>query len=484
MSISADDVNILIAAHLRETGAPHTAYIFSNEALVDTSISLPPQSLITILQKGMLYMQLEKSINARARSEESAGNIINSIVESAHQQEIIHLQKQIPKQKPATRAQTPISSQQIAPASPPPPEPLLEIPHVVELSTEAAQCLQKHDMEVFYGAWTPDSSAFATVSADATALIWLVKDHKFTDTLKLEHAASQDRANKGVVSLAWNSTGTLLATGCDDGTARLWTRKGALKFVLSSHKESIFAIQFSPNDKYLLTCSKDKQVIVWKVADGGKQQVFNYHEGSTLDVDWYDDNTFASCSGDYKILICQVGSSGIIKKLEGHTKDVNKISWDPTRKYLASCSDDSTVCVWRPFENADPIVFRGHKKEVYTIKWVPGVNSPRYLASGAFDNAIKVWDVPNCQCLYTIEKHTQPIFTISFSPRGKYFASGGNDMCLNIFRTADGAQIGKYNASGGLFDSAWSPNGEMIAICETDASVAVIPTSLLPNFHE
>ena len=483
MTINADDVNVLIAAHLRETNAPHTAYIFSHEAEVDDTIHLPPQSLITILQKGMLYMQLEKSINARVKNDDNnPESIINSIVDSAHQQENTHPQK--PPQKPKNIPRPP------PPPPPPvvkPPEPPLEKPLLTTLEPSKAQILKKHSQEVFCGAWTPDSTAFATASADATTIIWhLNKDRIIYETLTLDHGTQQDRSSKGVVSLTWNSTGTLLATGSNDGTARLWTNKGELKFVLNHHSGPVFAIQFSPNDQYLLTCSQDSQVIVWNVATGQQQQIFQYHnrESSALDVDWYDNVTFASCSADTNIIICSVGNSQLIKRLQGHTKDVNKISWDPSKKYLASCSDDTTVRVWRPFETDGCVTFNGHKAQVYTIKWVPGINSPRYLASGAFDSTIKVWDVPNSQCLYTITTHTQPIFTISFSPLGKFFASGGNDMVLNIFRTADGEQIGVYHTTGGLFDSTWSPDGKSIGLCETDHTIAILDTSWFPSYNE
>ena len=40
--------------------------------------------------------------------------------------------------------------------------------------------------------------------------------------------------------------------------------------------------------------------------------------GPTLDVDWRDDTSFASCSNDQTILLCKMGETKPVKTLRGH----------------------------------------------------------------------------------------------------------------------------------------------------------------------
>ena len=54
---------------------------------------------------------------------------------------------------------------------------------------------------------------------------------------------------------------------------------------------------------YLLTGSSDRSSIGWDTATGTVKQRFGYHEAPTLDVDWKDDKTFATCSTDKAILV-------------------------------------------------------------------------------------------------------------------------------------------------------------------------------------
>ncbi|OHT04317.1 transducin [Tritrichomonas foetus] len=464
MTISGDEVNVLIRRYLQESGYQHTAFLFGREALLDQTgydnIVLPPQAMINILKKGMLYMQLEKGINERAKNDDSVDNVINSIVDSIKSREPSQ-----PPQRPRSVPDPPVA----------PPEP-------TELHPSAGIALKGHFSDVFCGAWTPDGHYLATGSADATSIIWEIEDHTNISNYILDHATQQQRSDKDISTLAWNSSGTILATGCYDGSARLWTNHGELKFVLVKHTEAVFAVQFSPDGKTLLTGSSDAKIIAWSVSTGEVIQTFTHHDQRAFDVDWLDNKTFASCAGDKKICICVLGMQRPQFILQGHTSDVNKICWDPSKRMLASCSDDKTVRVWRPFDRANPIVLSGHTEHVYTIKWVP--NNSKIIASGSFDFTVRLWDVQNHSCIHILTAHTHPIYTISFSPKGKFFVSGGVDNVMYIWRTSDANIIASYPTKGCIFEAIWDPTGENISLCLSDGTVVVLPTNTIPLYDE
>ena len=49
----------------------------------------------------------------------------------------------------------------------------------------------------------------------------------------------------------------------------------------------------------------------------------------TLDVDWKNNNTFATSSSDRTIQVCRLGDEAPLKTFLGHTDEVNGIKWDP-----------------------------------------------------------------------------------------------------------------------------------------------------------
>ena len=239
--------------------------------------------------------------------------------------------------------------------------------------------LNKHTSEVFMCAWNPIfTDLLATGSGDASARIWTMGGKTAQGgsgaCRLLQHGTnSTDKKNKDVTTLEWSPDGELLATGSYDGVARVWKRDGTIVHTLQGHLGPIFSLKWNKSGNYLLSGSYDKTTIVWNVA-GGKGEVkqqFHNHTAPALDVDWKDDETFASCSTDKSVLICRVGLTTPLKKFVGHKDEVNAVKWDPSGTYLASCSDDYTAKVWSlSSSNNEPLHdFKSHKQEIYTVKW-------------------------------------------------------------------------------------------------------------------
>lgn len=84
---------------------------------------------------------------------------------------------------------------------------------------------------------------------------------------------------------------------------------------------------------------------------------------------------------------------------------------------------------------------QAHSKEIYTIKWSPtgpGTRNPNMnltLASASFDSTVRLWDVERGVCTHTLTKHTEPVYSVGFSPDGKFLASGSFDKCVHIWST-------------------------------------------------
>ncbi|XP_034489376.1 F-box-like/WD repeat-containing protein ebi, partial [Drosophila innubila] len=66
MSFSSDEVNFLVFRYLQESGFLHSAYVFGIESHISQSnlngALVPPAALLTILQKGLLYTEVEWSV--------------------------------------------------------------------------------------------------------------------------------------------------------------------------------------------------------------------------------------------------------------------------------------------------------------------------------------------------------------------------------------------------------------------------------------
>ena len=578
MSVTSDEVNFLIYRYLQESGFSHSAFTFAYESLVTKSAvtagDLPPGALISLLQKGLQYVEIEAHLNEDGSKRDCPDPFALLMPYAVRKR--ARIERDAPDTDSSTRESSSSSSGKTSSGRKASPADNIVRPD--EVSN-----LRGHTNEVFVCRWNPKHDLLASGSKDSTARIWSIPhgasgmasgeaaslhpwvlDHSGNGDIAGQAKAAGDGAaaassdsgpdskadgssatasrdgagsasvGKDVTTMDWDPTGELLATGTFDGTARVWDRAGSLKSVLVGHKGPIFSLQWNKSGTALLSGSMDKSAIVWDPTTGAVKQQFNFHSEPTLDVDWRDDGTFATCSSDKFIHICEVGAQKPVKTFEGHMEEVNAIQWSPSGNLLASCSDDKTAKIWSVDQNSNDgrLVhdFTDHEREVrqpdgwgfcvfvvvslrllppthtrslisffvsppthahtqitnhksqqvYTVKWSPtgagsaNPNANLVLASGSWDSNIRLWDPTAGKCLFSLVKHTAAVYSVAFSPDGKYIASGAFDKRLHIWSVKDGALVKTLEGPAGIFDVCWNRTSTRISAGFSDGLVATI----------
>ena len=123
---------------------------------------------------------------------------------------------------------------------------------------------------------------------------------------------------------------------------------------------------------------------------------------------------------------------------------------------------------------------REHSKEIYTIRWSPtgpgsaNPNAPLRLASASFDSLIKIWDVEKGKSVHSLSKHSDPVYSVAFSPDGQLLASGSSDHALHIWDAKSGNLVKTFNGQGGIFEVCWNQAGNKVAACFSNNTLAVL----------
>ena len=80
--------------------------------------------------------------------------------------------------------------------------------------------------------------------------------------------------------------------------------------------------------------------------------------------------------------------------------------------------------------------------KVYTLRWRPagpGSLNPSLaplLATASFDSSVRLWEPESGKCAHVLRGHQDSVYSIAFSPNGKYLASGGFDSCVRVWNVA------------------------------------------------
>lgn len=180
------------------------------------------------------------------------------------------------------------------------------------------------------------------------------------------------------------------------------------------------------------------------------------HGFGTTSLSWSGRGSLASAGQDGKVKLWDVRSGGN-KELDGGSQWVEKVSWSPDGKHLAS-SAARKVRMWKRsgellWESKD------HQSTVSDIGWKPG--SSRVLASSAY-GGVNLWKVadPGSERKFEWQGST---LKISWSPNGKYIATGDQDSTVHFWIVSHGMDLQMFGYATKVRELAWDGTSRYLA---------------------
>jgi WD40 repeat protein len=154
--------------------------------------------------------------------------------------------------------------------------------------------------------------------------------------------------------------------------------------------------------------------------------------------------SFLACSIDEESVIHVWNRHGEQTRLEGHTDGITCLQYSLDGRYLASGSFDESIRLWRissesaarssPSEEsrnrASDITLLGHRTGTYALDFSP--TDSNLLASGSMHGEIKLWDVINQVCIHSFHPQPSIISTIFFLPGDDIRCYGVTSRCRMI----------------------------------------------------
>ncbi|MCA2653354.1 serine/threonine-protein kinase [Microcystis sp. M061S2] len=159
------------------------------------------------------------------------------------------------------------------------------------------------------------------------------------------------------------------------------------------------------------------------------------------------------------------------KTLTGHSDMVYSVVYSPDGHYLASGSYDNTIKIWEVATGKELRTLTGHSGWGSSVVYSP---DGRYLARGSWDDTIKIWEVATGKELRTLTGHSYSVQSVVYSPDGRYLASGDSFGTIKIWQVATGTEL--RNLTGYYLpvnSVVYSPDGRYLASGGDDKTIKI-----------
>jgi WD40 repeat protein len=107
-----------------------------------------------------------------------------------------------------------------------------------------------------------------------------------------------------------------------------------------------------------------------------------------------------------------------------------------------------------------------HKDKVYSVAFSP---DGKTLATGCWDNTVKLWDASTGREMVALKGHTKGILSVTFSPDGKILATGSSDGTAKLWSVTTGKELASLEGQtdpgflSEITSVAFSPDGKALA---------------------
>jgi WD40 repeat protein len=187
------------------------------------------------------------------------------------------------------------------------------------------------------------------------------------------------------------------------------------------------------------------------------------------------DGSQLATGGYHEVLIWEVASGKLVKRLQGLPERTYAIRYSPNGWWIATASgtpaQSGLVRLWDAM-TAEPIRDLVEVEDsVFGLAFSP---NSLLLAAGGCDRTIRIWDLASGRLAKSIEDHADWVLDLDFSPDGSRLVSGSRDKTSKLFDVAKGESLATFpEHTEPVYAVAYAKDGKSVATAGGDKVIKV-----------
>ena len=328
-----------------------------------------------------------------------------------------------------------------------------------ELRTLRGLVLDGHADAVLEASYSPDRNHIVTASRDRSARTWNASNGEVEKEFTEGHSYLASSA-------VFFPDGRHLITSAVDNTTRLWDVNTGGQVARFEQTGRSAAIALSKNQQWIATggISTDGNatggyvnlVRLWDVRksleskQGSELKPFLGHTAEVTAIAFSPDNLLLA-TGDLKgnVLLWNIETREIIRKLKGHTRKITAIDFLKDGARLVTSSIDNSVGQWdvSTGKEIEQLVLK-HPDSVIAMQVVSGLDQ---VVTSCTDKYIRIWDADKAEVIHTFSTLEGGVYSLSMSADGRrLIAADSKNRTVRFWDVGANREVLKPQTNGQL----------------------------------